>query len=104
VANTASTAILIAMAAAERRVMDQLRGAGATSHERATRFVPARRGDERWLEGLLDRGVVVEASPGRYWLNERTQRSRASKKRVLLVIALALLAFALGAILLGAGL
>ena len=103
-AHIAATTVAAAAAAARRRVIEQLRGKLATSHERATSFVPARGGDERWLETLLDRGVVVEAAPGRYWLNERTLNRRTSSRRVLLAVSLALLAVMLGAILLGAGL
>jgi hypothetical protein len=103
VANTTAI-VAAAAAAAQRRVIEQLRGKGATSHGGAAEFVPAQRGDERWLDRLLDRGVIVEAGAGRYWVNERTLRSRVSTKRVLAVVMLALLAALLGATMLGAGL
>ena len=74
-------------AAAERRVIEQLRGKGATSHQTAAAFSPAQSGDQRYLEGLLDRGVVVEAAPGRYWVNERTLRARGGSGKAVLLAA-----------------
>lgn len=65
-ANIAVMAAASAAAAAQKRVLDQLRGEGADRHERAAEFLPAQRGDERYLHNLLDRGAVVEAAPGRY--------------------------------------
>ena len=101
----ASTMVAAAAAAAQKRIIDHLRARLATSHERAVSYVPEQRGDERWLQVLLKRGVVVEAAPGRYWLNERTQESHpAARKVLLLALVAALLAIALGAALLGGGL
>jgi hypothetical protein len=97
-----ATVAAAAASAAKKRVILQLRGKLATSHDRAAPFVPEQRGDERWLETLLDRGVVVEAASGRYWLNERTQRTYPANRMI--VLLLGLLALAIGAVALGVSL
>lgn len=103
-AGIAATMAASAAAAAQRRVLEQLRGKGADRHERAAPFHPAQRGDERYLESLLNRGAVVEASAGRYWVNERVLQSRVKTGPVIVILILALLLIGLGAVLLGAGL
>ena len=65
-----SSAIMIALKRAERRLLERLRAAGATSPERAQPLPDLRMLQGRRLERLLDAGAVVEAAPGRFWVNE----------------------------------
>jgi hypothetical protein len=87
------------LAAAQQRLLAPFREAGATSPERAIPLEVDKHARNPQFQSLLRRGVLVEASPGRYYLDEAaiTRESRANRP-VLAVIALALLAAGLAAV------
>lgn len=58
------------VAASQKRVVRQLREAGATSPERAVPFEAQRQIDSRQMRHLVSHGVVREAGPGFYWVDE----------------------------------
>jgi hypothetical protein len=54
------------------RIIDQFREAGAVSPQRAQRFHATSVRVEQSFTRLLQRGVLRQARPGRYYLDERT--------------------------------
>lgn len=87
------------VAAAEQKVLAPLREAGATSPDRA---VPVADDGARdaYFVSLLRRGVIVQASPGRYYVDEDSiARGQPSGRVVLPLLVLALVALALLALL-----
>jgi hypothetical protein len=53
------------------RIVSQLRDAGALSPERAQRYHARSRVEERTFRRLMGRRVIRQATPGRYYLDER---------------------------------
>ncbi len=94
------TAAAAAVAAATRRVIRQLQGAGTVSPETAVAFVSTRRLDGRRLQSLLRQGVVVEAGAGLYWIDEAALAAWRERMRMRLVIVLLIVAAAVAAVLL----
>ena len=100
--NGAIVAILAAQAQAERRAFEAFRAAGATAPERAQTLPAMEITESMALRALTNRGIVREAEPGHFWLDERklAARSRAGKPAIALmvfvVLALALIALAVG--------
>jgi hypothetical protein len=78
----------IAAAAAQKEVTTALRVVGATSPERATPIEGADGKRRGAVKALLRTGVVVQASPGRYWLDEAQveRRNRAARPAALAAI------------------
>jgi hypothetical protein len=88
------------VAAAEQKVLAPLRDAGATAPDRA---VPIADDDARGTHfvSLLRRGVIVEASPGRYYVDEGAiARAQRAGRGALPLLVLGLVALALLALLL----
>jgi hypothetical protein len=100
--NGAIVAILAAQAQAERRAFEAFRVAGATAPERAQTLQAMGITESMALRALTNRGIVSEAEPGHFWLDERklAARSRAGKPALLAVIfvllVIALIALAVG--------
>ncbi|HEX8358998.1 MAG TPA: hypothetical protein VF613_02695 [Longimicrobium sp.] len=88
--NGALIAILAAQAQAERRAFEAFRVAGATAPERARGLEALGITDSVGLRTLTKRGLVREAEPGLFWLDERAvaERSRPPKGLVRVVIVL----------------
>ncbi len=93
---SASTGAIVAAAArrAERRIVEQLRNANATSIVNAKPLFDLRLLEERRLQRLIAAGAIREAAPGAYYLDETTLDSYLHKrrKRVLVVLSGMLLA------------
>lgn len=88
------------VAAAEQKVLAPLRDAGATSPDRA---VPVADDGARdaYFVSLLRRGVIVQASAGRYYVDEDSiARGRQAGRGVVPLLVLGLAALALLALLL----
>jgi len=75
--------------AAERRIVRHLREQGAVSPGAAEPLDDLRRLERRRLPRLVARGVVLEASPGRYYLDEDAW---GAYRRGRLLLALGLMA------------
>jgi hypothetical protein len=85
-------ALAAAQIAAERRIVRQLRLAGATTAERAT-AVQVRSSLARWkLRRLLSVQAIATTVPDRYFLDERAyDRWRQVRRRALAVVLLLVL-------------
>ena len=70
-----------AVAAADRQVMAQLRAAGAQSWETAVSFTPSKPFHTRRLQVLIKRGLIHEAAPGLYWVDEAAVLVRQAQAR-----------------------
>ena len=77
-----SSAVLTALKRAERHVLERLRAAGATSPERAQPLPDLRVLQSGRLDRLLDAGAVVQATPGRFWVNESACADVRDERRV----------------------
>lgn len=92
---SASTgAIVVALARrAERRIVEQLREAGATSPAKTEPLFGLRWTEKRRLRRLLAAGAIREASPGAYYLNEAalTLYRQRRRRRGLFALGAALL-------------
>ncbi len=77
-----SSAILIALKRAERRLLERLRTSGATSPERAQPLPDRRMLEGGRLERLLDAGAVVEAAPGRFWVNDAAYADQRDDRKL----------------------
>src|SRR3712207_79028 len=89
--------VVVALSRAERRLVEGLRRAGAT-HAGAARSLDARGLQAGRLEKLLEAGVILEATPGAYYVDETAyQRYRQHKRMTVLAVlaALALIAIVL---------
>ncbi|HLL85055.1 MAG TPA: hypothetical protein VK420_20465 [Longimicrobium sp.] len=91
--NGAIVAILAAQAQAERHAFEAFRTADATAPERARTLNNLELPESMALRALTNRGIVREAEPGLFWLDERkaAERSRASKPMLVAVILLLVL-------------
>lgn len=98
--NGAIVAILAAQAAAEKKALEAFRVAGATAPERARTLAALEIPESMALRALVNRGIVREAEPGLFWLDERraAERSRARRPALLAVIVVLALAAILGAV------
>jgi hypothetical protein len=87
--------VVVALSRAERRLIDGLRRAGAV-HAGAARPLEPRGLQVGRLERLVEAGVILEASPGVYYVDEIAyQRYRQSKRLGLLAVVAAVLLVAL---------
>ena len=83
--------VVIALSRAERRLVEGLRRAGAINAGLA-RPIEARGPQVGHLEKLLEAGVILEASPGAYYVDETAyQRYRQNKHVTALAIVAALI-------------
>jgi hypothetical protein len=83
-------AVVVALSRAERRLIEGLRGAGAVNAG-AARPLEASGFQVGRLERLLEAGVILEAAPGVYYVDETAyQRYRQSKRISVLAILAAL--------------
>ena len=91
--NGAIAAILAAQAQAQRRALEAFRVAGATAPERAQPLHALNIPESMALRALTNRGVVREAEPGHFWLDEKkaAERSRAGKPLLFVIIILLVL-------------
>ena len=89
-----------AIVARERRTVDAFRRAGASSPA-AARSLAEVGLDESWVvDRLVDRAVLRQAEPGRYYLDEAAwQGFRRARGRFALIAAIAILVLALGVLL-----
>jgi hypothetical protein len=83
--------VVIALSRAERRLVEGLRRAGAVNAGAARPLEP--RGVERGrLERLVEAGVILESSPGLYYVDETAyERYRKSKRLGVLAVIAAIL-------------
>ena len=82
--------VVVALSRAERRLIEGLRRAGAVNAG-AARPLEARGFQVGRLERLLETGVILEASPGVYYVDETAyQRYRQSKRIGALAVLAAL--------------
>src|SRR3712207_1496675 len=87
--------VVVALSRAERRLVEGLRRAGATNAG-AARTLETRGLQAGRLEKLLEAGVVLEATPGAYYVDETAyQRYRQHKRMTVLAVIAALLLIAL---------
>lgn len=93
--NGAIVAILAAQAQAERHAFEAFRTADATAPERAKTLRELDLPESMALRALTNRGIVREAEPGRFWLDERKAAER-SRARTPVLIAVILLLVLLG--------
>lgn len=91
--NGAIVAILAAQAQAERHAFEAFRAADATTPERARTLKELELPESMALRALTNRGIVRQAEPGLFWLDERKagERSRASAPALIGVIVLLVL-------------
>lgn len=82
------TFLAAAMVARQRRIVEQLRSAGATSPERATGAATFG-GDEGMAFGVLQRHAVVRKSGERFYLDEPAWEALRAKRRRRVSFALA---------------
>ena len=92
--------IVAALTRAERRVVNRLRRARATSQARAVALPELRVLEERRLERLKEAGVICDAGEGRYWVDEAKYETYRDDRRTVVWVALAFVAGLLLAILL----
>lgn len=79
------------LAAAEQKLLAPLRAAGATSPARAVPLAVDDGVSPERLRSLMRRGIVVEARPGLYYIDEAAvARGRQVSRPVLVVVILAL--------------
>jgi hypothetical protein len=86
---------------AEYHVVREMREAGAVDPAAARPLVDLRRLDRRAAERLLARGVLREAQPGMYWLDEAaygTYRGARRQRAILVLIAMGIVLLALMAL------
>ena len=96
--NAAGGAVVALARQAERKLVETLRQAGATSAETALAVDARRIVGVNALKRLQARGVIVPAGEGRYWLDEaalaglKASRSGASLWIVLIILLAAVVA------------
>jgi hypothetical protein len=91
--NGAIVAILAAQAQAEWHAFEAFRTADATAPERARMLKDLELPESMALRALTNRGIVREAEPGLFWLDERkaAERSRARAPVLIAVVVLLVL-------------
>ena len=93
--NGAIVAILAAQAQAERHAFVAFRIADATAPDRAKSLGELDLPDSMALRALTNRGIVREAEPGLFWLDERKAAER-SRVRLPVLIAVTISLIVLG--------
>jgi len=84
--------VAVALLATRRRLIERLRGSGATGPASATSLSGASAPARWWTRRLLGAGVIGASADGRYWLiEEQWQRYRAARRRRALTIVACLL-------------
>ena len=95
-----ATAVAAAVAKARRDIQHHFFSHDAVRPDRAVTFKPHRMIQERQFERMRSRGIIREASPGRYWLDvvayDIDLRQRFSRVRLVLVVMVIVLAVGLG--------
>ncbi|NUQ16982.1 MAG: hypothetical protein HOP95_00780 [Sphingomonas sp.] len=92
-----ATGAAAAIARARRDVQHQFFSQDAVRPDRAIAFEPSRLIEQRQFERMLDRGIIREAAPGRYWLDvvaydvDLTQRHQRVKIALLAIIVILLI-------------
>ena len=84
--------IVAALTRAERRVVNRLRRARATSQARAVALPELRMLEERRLERLKEVGVICDAGEGRYWVDEAKYETYRDDRRTIVWWVLAFVA------------
>lgn len=94
--------IAVMIAAAEKRLLDQLRTAGATDPRGAVVLQIQDEMSAGQLRTMIRKGLVVESEPGRYYLDEAAlaQRGQAGHRVRLWIISTVLLIGAVAGVLL----
>jgi len=88
---TAAGPVVVALSRAERRLVEGLRRAGAVSAGTARPLDPRGGQEAGRLEKLLEAGVVLEAAPGVYYIDETAYERYRQSKRVTVLAILAVL-------------
>jgi hypothetical protein len=90
-------AIAAVMRRRELEVVDDFRAAGAISPTTAQAYMSIGLGESLALKRLRDRAVIREAAPGAYYLDEEVWAAvRRTRRRIALIIIVALAALLLG--------
>ena len=90
-------AVAAMVAAKQRQIINAFRGARATSVTAGRTLADMQLEDGRFFRGMLDRGVIREASPGTYYLDEAAWAASIARRRTIaLVVAGLVLIFAIG--------
>ena len=91
-----TTAVAGAIGAAERRLVRRLHDGGARTPETAQPLPALRHLQARRLDHLKDVGAIVEAAPGRFYVDDEAYAAyRGDRRAVALGIALAAVGAAL---------
>ena len=85
----------------EQEVIDDFRGAGATSPDRAQSYVAIGVGESLAIKRLRNRAVIREASPGQYYLDEEVWSAVVRTRRRLAITILSVFALMALGVLLG---
>jgi hypothetical protein len=85
----------------EQEVINDFRGAGATSPDRAQSYVAIGVGESLAVKRLRNRAVIREAAPGRYYLDEEVWAAVIRTRRRLAITLLSVIALMALGILLG---
>ena len=96
----ATAPIVASITRAERRVVNRLRRARATSQARAVALPELRLLEERRLERLKEVGVICDAGEGRYWVDEAKYETFRDDRRTIVWWVLAFVVGMLLAVLL----
>ena len=101
----ATAGVAAAMARARRRVISHFLSRNAVSPEKAVSFSPERRMEQRFFDRLCDKGVIVPAANGTWYLDapkfDLYQQSRRKRLGAALAGLAAALAVGVGIGLLG---
>lgn len=89
-----SSAVTVAITAAERRLVRRLRALGAHSAATAQPLPELRLLESRRLEQLKDAGAIQESAPGRYFVDDEAYAAYRGDRSA---VVLALIVAALGA-------
>jgi len=93
----ATAAVAAAMARARRRVISHFMSRNAVSPEKAVSFSPERRMEQRFFDRLCDKGVIVPAAKGTWYLDAPKFDAYQQNRRKRMGMVLAGLATALAA-------
>lgn len=101
----ASAGVAAAMARARRRVISHFMSRNAVSPANAVSFAPERRMEQRFFDRLCDKGVIVAAANGTWYLDapklDAYQQGRRKRMRMVLAGLVTALAAGVGIGLLG---
>ncbi|MEO8579748.1 MAG: hypothetical protein ABI469_05835 [Gemmatimonadales bacterium] len=90
-------AVAVIMRRRENEVIDDFRGAQATSREKAQSYMAVGLGHSLALKRLRERAVIREAAPGTYYLDEEVWTAvRKTRRRIASLMILILALFLLG--------